>query len=109
MASQIDSGTADLTLDTPATLDTIIDPGSYVLALDLNQLANGDILVVTIETKVLTGSTRRVAYRAVYAHVQGSPNVYSVPVPSVHEIAFVLEQTDGVAVDVDWAVIQLDA
>lgn len=63
------------------TLATITSAGVYQFSIDLNVLANGDVLEVRIYTKVRTGATSRVAWLATYQNAQGADNMnaYSPP------------------------------
>ena len=54
--------------------------------IDTSALVNGETLEVFIKTKVKSGSTSRVAYAMHFAHAQGAPNKYSVPVPVSDEL-----------------------
>lgn len=66
---------------------------NYVLVVDTALMANGDTLELRIYTSVLAGPTARVAYYAVYAHIQAQPIKYSVPVPANKYIKCTLKQT----------------
>ncbi len=100
-------GTQAATLDTEHTLATVTTAGVYVLAVDLSVLAAGDIVRLRLKTKTRTGATSRLAYDATYAHVQGAPNVLSVPVPVTTEIIATLEQTDGTGRSFVWSIYSL--
>lgn len=105
--TSVGSGTQTATLDTEHTLDTETSPGVYVLVVDTANLANGDIVILRIKTKYATGGTSRLAFSAVYAHVQSEPNKYSIPVPVDTEIICTLEQTDGTGRDFPWNLLKL--
>lgn len=104
----VNSGTQSATLDTEHTLDNDTTGKTYVLAVDLGAMLSGDITVLRIKTKVLSGGTLRLAYSATYAHVQAEPIVYSVPVPANIEIECSLEQTDGTGRSYPWSLLSLD-
>jgi len=104
----VSSGTQSATLDTEHTLDNDTTGKTYVLVVDTNAMASGDITILRIKTKVLSGGTLRLAYSATYAHVQGDPIKYSVPVPANIEIEVSLEQTDGTGRSYPWALLSLD-
>lgn len=80
---------------TEQTLTTQTTPATYVLVVDTNAMVNGDIIELRLKTKARTGSTSRVAYFATYAHVQGQPNKYSVPVPVTTEIVATIKRVGG--------------
>jgi hypothetical protein len=95
-----DAAPAALTLDTPSTLSTITAAGVYCLWLDLNNLAAGDILVVRVYTKVVTGGTSRlvkaVTVSGTLTAVTGAEKaVHTIPYTCVDELKFEIEQTDG--------------
>src|SRR4051794_25208090 len=99
------SGTQAATVNTEHTLATDTSGGVRVLAGDLGNLAYGDTVELRLYTKVLSGSTERQAYVATFSHVQGSPNVYSVPVPTNISCKATLKQTGGTGRSFDWALL----
>jgi len=101
------SGTADVTLDSESTLSTITDSGVYELVVDLDEMVNGDITIVRIYEKCLTGGTENLAFERTYAHVQAEPIIHSVPVPSDISWKATIEQTDGTARDYPWKVLSI--
>ena len=102
------SGTQTATITTEHTLATQTDGKTYVLGVDLGALANGDIVELCCKTKMLSGGTSRIAYKATFAHAVSEPNIYSVPIPAVHEVVFTLKQTAGTGRAFPWSVISLD-
>jgi hypothetical protein len=95
----IASGTQSAVPGTEHTLTTQIDAGVYVLVVDTSNMVDGDIVTFRIKTKYATGGTSRLAFLATYAHAQGKPNKYSVPIPVDTEIICTLEQEDPFADD----------
>jgi len=81
---------------------------TYVLACDLANMAAGDIVTLRLYTKVLSGGTERLAYVATYAHVQGEPAKYSVPVPANVHLRATLTQSAGTGRSVPWSLLALD-
>lgn len=106
--SIVNSGTQSATLDTEHVLDNDTTGKTYVLVVDCGAMVDGDVVVFRIKTKVLAGGTLRLAYSATYAHLQGDPNKYSVPVPADVEIECTLEQTDGTGRSFPWKLLSLD-
>ena len=102
------SGTQSATIDTVHTLATVTAGKTYVLVVDLANLAGGDIVEIEIWTKVLSGDSSQLAYKAVYAHAQVIKNVYSVPVPANIEFVAKLQQTDGTGRSFKWAILNLE-
>lgn len=101
------SGTQAATISTEHTLATISEAGTYVLAVDTGALALGDVLELRVKTKVRAGDTSRTAYFATFAHAQGDPNKYSIPIPITDEVVFTLKQVSGVGRSFPWNVIAL--
>ena len=101
------SGTQSATLDTEHTLATETSPNVYVLAVNLANMASGDVTILRIKTKVLSGGSHTLAFTATFAGAQTEDVVYSEPVPSVHSAQFTLEQTDGTGRNYEWSVIEV--
>lgn len=101
------NGSQSATLDTEHTLSTQTTAGVYVLAVDLNNLAGGDIVVLRLKTKCKTGSTSRLAFQNIYANIQTEKVVYSPAVPIDTEIVATLEQTDGTGRSFDWNLLKI--
>lgn len=92
---------------TEQTLDTETAAKTYVLMLDLNDIANGETVTVRLKTRPLTGGTTRTVYRADYANVQTTqPIVVSAPVPSLFELIATIEGTNTVSVP--WVLMTID-
>ena len=108
MATSKANGEQTAVISTEHTLSTITDAGSYVLHVDLNNLANGDTVILRAKVKTRSTGTTRLAYRAVYSHAQEELVAISIPITSVHEVVYTLEQTDGTGRAFPWEVIQLD-
>lgn len=92
---------------TEHTLVTDTTNKVYVLAVDTGNMALGDILELRIKTKVRTGGVSRQAYSKTFAHVQGDPNKYSVPVPADVEIVATLKQTAGTGRVFPWKLLSV--
>lgn len=102
------SGTQTATIATEHSLATDATAGTYVLIVNLTNLANADTVVLRVKTKVLTGDTAETIYEGSYSHDQGSvPIVASPPVVSMHSITVTLEQTDGTGRAFPWALLRL--
>ncbi len=109
MPTVIASGTQSATVSTEHSLATDTTNKTYVLVVDTNAMANGDVLELRLKTKVLSGSTARVAYTGVYSNAQGADNAnkYSIPVPANQSIEATLKQTAGTGRSFDWALLAL--
>lgn len=104
----VDVGNGTNTCDgTEQTLDTETAAKTYVVMLDLNDMANGETLIVRVKTKPLTGGTTRTIYRADYANVQTTqPIVVSAPVPSLWQLIVTLEGTNTLSIP--WVLMTID-
>lgn len=92
---------------TEQTITTESAAKTYVLVADLNDMANGETLIIRLKTKPLTGGTTRTAYTASYANVQtGAPIAISVPVPSLWEFIVTFEGTNTLSIP--WVVMTVD-
>lgn len=100
-------GSQTAVISTEHSLATITDAGTYVLAVDLANLVNGDVVTLRMKTKLTSGDTSQLAYEGIYAHAQTRLNVYSPPVASPVEIVATLQQTSGTGRDFIWAIYKL--
>lgn len=102
------TGTQAATLTTEHTLATLTNGKTYVLVVDANALAAGEVLELTAYVKPLSGSTARVAYRGTFVGPLASPVLVSPPVPAVHSVGFTLKQTGGTGRSYDFSIVSLD-
>ena len=100
-------GSQVATVDTEHTLTTITDTGTFQLTVDADALTEGDTVVLRVKHKVRSTGTTRLAYQATYSHTQAEPVKFSLPVPSLNELVFTLEQTDGTGRTFPWEVIEI--
>lgn len=106
--SSVGSGSQTATLDTEHTLDTETGAGVYVLVVDMNNLVDGDVVILRMKTKNKTGSTSRLAYQATFSNAQVEINKYSPAIPVDTELICTLEQTDGAAGrSFDWNLLKM--
>jgi len=104
------TGTQTATVSTEHTLNSGSFTGAktYMLRVDTDNLANGDVLELRVKAKVLTGGSEKVLYLASYAHDQGSDDVIKeIVVSSPYSTSFTLKQTAGTGRAFDWHVISL--
>jgi hypothetical protein len=106
--AQAASGTQTAVIGTTHTLSTPATGKTYVLHLDLSALVAGDVLLIILQTKVLSTSTMRNFYSYTLAGPQADPNHVSVPVPSFNGCQFQIKQTAGTGRAIDWSVQSLD-
>lgn len=100
-------GTQTATINTVHTLDTQTVAGVYVLVVDMENLANGDIVYLRLWTKAVHDATSHLAYQAAFANAQLENNKYSIPVPIDTEVIATLQQTDGTGRDFAWNLLKL--
>lgn len=105
------SAPSALTLNTPATLDTETADGTYLLWLDLNNMAEAasqDRLVVRFKCKIFSAGTSRLAKEVTFDGDQVENFWLSDPMTIVAgEIVFEIEQTLGTGRSIPWKVIKL--
>jgi hypothetical protein len=102
------SGSQTAVISTEHTLGTAITTaGVFVLVVDTANMVNGDVLELRLYTKYASGGTERQAYFASFSNVQGSPNLYSVPVPSDTSFKATLKQTAGTGRVFPWNILSL--
>lgn len=105
MPTVVDENDQAATLDTEHTLTTQTTDGVYTLAVDLNNLAAGDIVILRIYGKVRTGGTERLLFSGNYGPIPPTEKfAMSPPVLSPHHFKATLEQTDGTGRTFPWAV-----
>jgi len=107
MATSQADGSQTATINTEHTLATVTDAGSFVLYVDTNAMALGDVLELRVKYKVRSTGTTREMQVAYYAHVQGQPVKASIPVSSPNECVFTLKQTAGTGRAFPWEVVKL--
>lgn len=89
------------------TLTTQTSNGTFVFVVDTSPMVNDDIMIFNIKTKVLSGSTSRIAYTVALSHIQSDPNKYSIPVPSNNEIVVTMQRLFGTDHTFDWALLAI--
>jgi len=104
--SSVDDGTQTAVIDSEHTLSTKTAAGFYILGVDLSNMVNGDITVLRIYTKMITGESSNMVWEGTYSNLQAFPNVYSIPCPVTTEIICTLTQTDGTGRDYPWNLIK---
>lgn len=107
MATSNSNGSQTAVISTEHTLATITTSGSFVLGVDLNNMALGDTLVLRMKLKIRSAGTTRILAEVVYQHNQTSPAEVSWPVASTNEIVFTLEQTAGTGRAFPWEIWEL--
>lgn len=92
-----------LTTDTSGP-DTQTDDGMYQLFIDLNALAKGDVFVLKVYEKVLSGSTQRVVFQAFFANAQSEPVWVSPGLILLHGWDCTILKTAGTDRAIDFSV-----
>lgn len=103
------SGTQTATVSTEHTLNggSFTSAKTYVLSVDLTNLANGDTVELRAKVKVISSGSEKLIYLGTYSHAQPYPVVHSIPVRSEYSASFTLKQTAGTGRNFDWAVLSL--
>ncbi len=107
MPTSESEGSQTAVISTEHTLDTITTAGSFVLTVDMSNLVLGDILTLRVKLKVRSTGTTRQAYTANYANAQAELVAISIPIPSISECIFTLEQTAGTGRAFNWEIVSL--
>lgn len=81
--------------------------GTYVLTLDLSDLANGEEVTVKAYNKVKSDGTTRLLYSQPVANAQTLQVLHLDPIPCMNACKFSLTQTVGSGAVVVWEVIRL--
>jgi hypothetical protein len=95
-----------------AILQEISLAATFILEIDLSNLAAGDAIELRIYNKVLTGGTLRVVYYQRYADAQPTDDQISISVPVSNDIStevglrFTLKQAVGTARAIPWKILQ---
>lgn len=104
MSAVNSSGTQTAVISTEHTLGTPpTAAGTYVLAVDLSNMVDGDVVELRMKRKVLTGGTIRQTLLAVFSNAQSDLVAYSIPVPTPWGVTATLKQTAGTGRNFDWS------
>lgn len=107
--SEAYSGTQSATITTEHVLNTT-DPettdGIYQVMVDLNAMADGDIVEIRIKEKVISSGTQRVIFTATLADAQNADDVIFVSpaIVLMHGWAVTLKQTTGTGRSFPWSI-----
>ena len=105
------SGTQTATISTEHFLSSPNVAGTFVLVVDANAMAAGDVLELRVYQMVLTGGTARVAYFARFMDAQPADDLIKISVPVSNDLAeanalrFSLKQTAGTGRSFPWKVL----
>lgn len=95
-----------MTTDT-AGPDVQTDDGIYQTLIDLNALANGDVFRFRVYEKVLSSSTQRIVYEAVFANAQADPVFATPAIILMHGWDMTLVKVSGTDRAIDWSIRRL--
>jgi hypothetical protein len=106
--SENTGGTQTATVGTEHTLATVNTAGTYQLIVDLDNLANGDVVELRIKVKARSTSTAKVLFVATYSNAQGPDGALAIspPVPAPHQFIATLKQTAGTGRNFEWSIYQ---
>jgi hypothetical protein len=105
MPSSVANGNQTAVVSTEHTLATDTTGYTYVLVVDVSNLANGDAVELRLYTKCRTAGTERLAYCRKYANAQEELIKYSPPVPANISCKATLKQTAGTARTFEWSLL----
>ena len=107
MATSEANGSQTATISTEHTLATVTTAGTFVLHVDLVNMANDDELELRVKLKVRSTGTTREYQLARFMHAQAQEVVASIPVASPQECVFTLKQVAGTGRSYNWEVVKL--
>lgn len=106
------TGTQTATIGTEHTLLDVAVAGTFTLHVDCINMAAGDMLELRVYQIVLTGGTRRVAYKSSRVDAQPADDMIAISVPISNELTdagslrFTLKQVLGTGRAYDWKVLK---
>jgi len=105
MASEVTKGTQAASIGTEHSLTTQTSTATYVLMVDVSNMADGDILELRGKAKAKSedGSVKLV-YMATLENAQAFPVVVSIPLLATN-IEFSLKQTAGTGRSYGWSLL----
>lgn len=101
------NGTQAAVIGTKHSLYSTTNNGMYVLMVDCNVLALGDVVDLSVDVAFSSGGSRRQTYFVSYAHAQGDQGKISVPVIAPYGAEFHLKQSSGTGRSFVWCVASL--
>lgn len=85
------------------------DGKTYCLQLDLNTMANGDVVEVYVYAKTNTaGGTARLMDKLYFADSQGDPVWQSIPFAAPYSLEFKAKQPTGTARTIEYCLFSID-
>lgn len=100
----VGSGTQTATLDTEHILYQTTTSNYYTGSVNLTNMASGDITIVRLYKKVLTGSSQDLIDSWTFSGAQTNKIFYLPHVSSPFGAKFTLEQTDGTGRNYDFSI-----
>lgn len=98
------SGTQAATIGTEHSLSAPTSSAIRVLRVDTGAMVAGEVVEISIKTKVLTGGTQRSIYLASIGGGTAQPIVASPPVTMPFGGEFTLKQVNGTGRSFPWSV-----
>lgn len=102
------SGTQTATIGTEHSLAASTTAGTFVLAVDISNLAADEVLELRLKIKVLTGGTIRVTeMNSIRGPAAADGMIYrSVPVSGIWGCTATLKQLNGTGRSFDWSLLR---
>lgn len=102
-----DSGTTGaLTINSETTLATDTNNGTFVLEVDVSNMANGDLLEIRVYTITLNGGSLVQMWKGTYQNAQINNHKVSPFVASDQSIKCTLNQTAGTGRTFAWKMLR---
>lgn len=106
MATEYETGstTADGTEQTLNTTSPETTAGAYQVAIDVANMAAGDVLEIRIKEKARSADTQRTVLHDVLSHAQAEPLWFSPPLLLINGWDVTIEQTAGTNRAYPWSI-----
>jgi len=100
--------TAALTISSETTLGSAdTNNATFVLVVDCNAMAAGDIVELRLKTMTLAAGTTRQVWKGAYQHVQLNPIKISPPIASDQSLTCTINQTAGTGRTFPWKLLRI--
>jgi|ERR1043166_8531798 hypothetical protein len=99
--------TSALSIGSETDLATDTNNGTFVVQVDVSNLANGDLLEIRVYTKTLSGDTLTQSWVGTYQHAQVNNIKISPPVASDISMKATLNQQAGTGRTFKWKFLRV--
>lgn len=100
------SGTTTPTVGAPSTLATDTSNATFQFIIDTTAMANGDLLLVQINSIAISGGAQATMWEGYYQHVQATPLKAAPFVASDVSVQVIINQIAGTAKAFPWKLLK---